>query len=146
MFRSHGISPTKIKFNIKIKDVFLDINRAIPCSLIINELVSNSLKHAFPASVKTAAGRPASVKTTAGRPNGRKGKIDIVFNLDKDNKLLLKIKDNGIGLPDKIDIKNTKTLGLQLVTTLVEQLGGTIEVDTKRGTTFKIKFDKSEDM
>lgn len=135
LIRLHGINPTKIKFNIKIKDVFLDINRAIPCSLIINELVSNSLKHGFPASVKTAA----------GRPNGRKGKIDIDFYLGKDNKLLLKIRDNGIGLPDKIDFKNTKTLGLQLVTTLVEQLGGTIEVDTKRGTTFKIKFDKSED-
>ncbi len=134
LFRSHGISPAKIKFNIKIKDVFLDINTAIPCSLIINELVSNSLKHAFPASAKAAA----------GKPNGRKGKIDIVFNLGEDNKLLLMVKDNGIGLPDKIDIKNTTTLGLQLVTTLVEQLGGTIEVDMKRGTTFKIKFDKSE--
>lgn len=144
LFRSHGISPTKIKFNVRIKDVFLDINRAIPCGLIINELVSNSLKHAFPASAKAAAGKPASVKTMAGKPNGRKGKIDIDFYLDKDNKLLLKIKDNGIGLPDNIDIKNTKTLGLQLVVTLVEQLNGTIEVDIKRGTTFKIKFDKSE--
>ncbi|MBA7520182.1 putative sensor histidine kinase pdtaS [subsurface metagenome] len=134
LFRSHGISPTKIKFNVRIKDVFLDINRAIPCGLIINELVSNSLKHAFPASAKAAA----------GKPNGRKGKIDIDFYLDKDNKLLLKIKDNGVGLPDNIDIKNTKTLGLQLVVTLVEQLNGTIEVDIKRGTTFKIKFDKSE--
>gem|GEM_PF-986179 len=144
LFRSHGISPTKIKFNIRIKDVFLDINRAIPCSLIINELVSNSLKHAFPASAKATAGKPASVKTMAGKPHGRKGKIDIDFYLGKDNKLLLKIKDNGVGLPDKIDFKNTKTLGLQLVTTLVEQLNGTIEVDTKGGTMFKIKFDKPE--
>jgi PAS domain S-box-containing protein len=124
LFMSYGISTTKIKFNIRIKDVFLNINKAIPCSLIINELVSNSLKHAF--------------------PEGKKGKIDIDFYLGKDNKLLLKIRDNGIGLSDKIDFKNTKTLGLQLVTTLVEQLNGTIEVDIKRGTTFKIKFDKSE--
>jgi PAS domain S-box-containing protein len=134
LFRSHGISPATISYNIRVKDVFLAINRAIPCSLIINELVSNSLKHAF----------PASVKTTADRPDGKKGKIDIDFYLGKDNKLLLKIRDNGIGLPDNIDFKNTKTLGLQLVTTLVEQLNGTIEVDIKRGTTFKIKFDKSE--
>ncbi|MCK4830395.1 PAS domain S-box protein, partial [bacterium] len=124
LFMSYGISTTKIKFNIRIKDVFLNINKAIPCSLIINELVSNSLKHAF--------------------PEGEKGKIDIDFCLGKDNKLLLKIRDNGIGLLDKIDFKNTKTLGLQLVTTLVEQLNGTIEVDIKRGTTFKIRFDKSE--
>jgi len=124
LFRSHGISPATISYNIRVKDVFLAINRAIPCSLIINELVSNSLKHAF--------------------PDGKKGKIAIDFYFGKDNKFLLKIRDNGIGLPDNIDFKNTKTLGLQLVTTLVEQLNGTIEVDIKRGTTFKIRFDKSE--
>lgn len=109
-----------VRFSIDIKDVLLDVNAAIPCGLIINELVSNSLKYAF--------------------PKGRKGEIHIGLRLAKDNKFTLTVKDNGVGLPKGLDFRKTESLGLQLVIMLTEQLDGSIEVDTRKGTTFKITF------
>jgi len=101
-----------------VRDVHLDINRAIPCGLIVNELVSNSLKHAF--------------------PGGREGEIFIKFYLNKQGKIILVVRDNGVGFPEDIDFRRTKSFGMQVVNDLVEQLGATIELDRKYGTTFKI--------
>jgi len=109
-----------VRFTIDIKDILLDVNTAIPCGLIINELVSNALKYAF--------------------PKGRKGEIYIGLRLAKDNKFTLTVKDNGVGLPKGLDFRKTESLGMQLVIMLTEQLDGSIEVDTKKGTTFKITF------
>ena len=97
----------------------LDINTSIPLGLIVNELVTNSLKHAF--------------------PEGRNGKIDINFHL-QDDKYLLEVKDNGIGFPKDIDYKNSDSLGLRLVTSLTEQIDGVIEFNNTSGTSFKIIF------
>jgi two-component sensor histidine kinase len=88
--------------------------------LIINELISNSLKHAFPA--------------------GKEGEIRINLRSDNDNKFTLIISDNGVGFPKDLDFRNTETLGLQLVMTLVKQLRGTIELDRSSETEFKITF------
>ncbi len=115
----HGIG-NGIRFRIDIKDILLDVNAAIPCGLIINELVSNSLKHAF--------------------PKGRKGQIYIGLRSAEAGKLTLTVKDDGVGLPKGLDFKKTKSLGMQLIIMLTEQLGGSIEVDTKKGATFKITF------
>jgi two-component sensor histidine kinase len=110
-----------IKLNINFKDIFLDINTAIPCSLIVNELVSNSLKHGF--------------------PNGKKGEIKIIMHLINKNEVELVVSDNGVGLPEKVDFRNTKSLGLHLVTILAEdQLRGDIKLDRTKGTSFHIRF------
>jgi len=109
-----------IDFKIEVKDVYLDINRAIPCGLIIGEIVSNSLKHAF--------------------PDGKGGEIFVKMHADKKDKYALMIKDTGIGIPEGLDFHKTETLGMQLVTDLVQQLGGNIELRRNRGTEFKITF------
>jgi PAS domain S-box-containing protein len=100
--------------------VFLDINRAIPCGLIISELVSNCLKHAF--------------------PKYRRGRISIRMTVDKKGKNTLSIKDNGVGFPEDLNFRETETLGMQLVTDLVKQIHGTISLKKAEGTDFVIRF------
>ena len=112
-------------FHITLKtthaNIQLNLDRAIPCGLIINELISNSFKHAF--------------------PENREGEIKISLRKKGNNKIKLTIADTGIGIPECIDWKNTDTLGLKLVTGLVEQqLSGTIELLRTRGTEFIITF------
>ena len=124
MFRSHGVDPDAITLKIDAGDVSLGIDAAIPCGLIINELVSNSLEHAFPA----------------GKARGdRESEIRINLHAD-DNKLTLTVSDNGVGLPGDLDFRNTESLGLHLVNTLTRQLEGTIELDRSGGTAFEITF------
>ena len=96
-----------------------NIDTAIPCGLIINELVSNALKHAF--------------------PNDRPGEINISFTHDQDV-LILVISDNGLGFPEDVDFKKSKSLGLQLVNTLTHQLMGQITLDKTTGSTFTLQF------
>jgi PAS domain S-box-containing protein len=123
LFHSYGVNQDDIKLKIPIHEILLNINTAIPCGLIINELVSNSLKHAF--------------------PDGREGKICIDLHyLVTDNIFTLTVSDNGIGFLKDLDFRKTETLGLQLVITLVEQLKGTIELDRNAGTEFKVTFVK----
>ena len=125
LLSSYGIDPQVIKLNLDIKDVFLDINTAIPCSLIINELVSNSLKHAF--------------------PEGKKGEIEIVAHLLNENETEFVVSDNGVGIPKEVDFRETESLGLHLVTILVEdQLHGDIKLDRAKGTSFCIRFKKKK--
>lgn len=119
LFQSYSIDSKVIGLNIKAENILLGIDVAIPCGFIINELITNSLKHAF--------------------PDGRKGELCIDFH-SENNKFILAIGDNGIGLPEDLDIRNTETLGLKLVTTLVEQIRGNIELDRSNGTKFKITF------
>jgi len=107
-----------IALNIDIHDVFLNINTAVPCGLIINELVSNSFKHGF--------------------PKGKKGKINIKFHPENDN-LLLIIKDNGIGIPEK-SLKDKSSFGLNLIEMLTEQINGTLEIKSKKGTEVIVRF------
>jgi two-component sensor histidine kinase len=119
LFRSYGVNGNVIKLKINIDDVVLGIDTAVPCGLMLNELVSNSLKHAF--------------------PGGRAGEICIGLSLDND-KFTLMVGDNGVGFPKDLDFRNTQSLGLQLVTTLVDQLEGAIELDGSGGTAVKIMF------
>ncbi len=120
LFRSYELDPTAIKSTLNIENIFLEIDVAVPCGLIINELVSNSLKYAF--------------------PDRRKGEIQIQLYSDNGHEIKLIVSDNGIGLPKDFDFQNTGTLGLQLVNNLVEQLEGTTEVNGNSGTEFRIKF------
>lgn len=121
LFSSYGIDPGNVKLNINIKDVLLDINTAIPCSLIINEIVSNSLKHAF--------------------PDGRKGEIKVAMHPLNKKEIGLVVNDNGVGLPKGMDFRKTESLGLHLVRLLAEdQLHGDIKLDRTKGTNFNIRL------
>jgi PAS domain S-box-containing protein len=131
LFQSYRIDPEAVALKTNVRDVSLDINKAIPCGLIINELVSNSLKYAFP-QVKDA-----------DKKKLKKGEISIQLTAD-DGKVILLVKDNGVGLPSDLEIETADSFGLQLVTTLVAQLNGKINIKRKPGTTFKIIFDKMD--
>jgi two-component sensor histidine kinase len=101
--------------------LFLNLDASIPCGLIINEIISNSLKYAF--------------------PDNRDGIIFVNLTV---NKRIVKIEvgDNGVGISEKVDIKNTQTLGLQLVDTLIQQINGSLKLNRKKGTAFYIEFKK----
>jgi PAS domain S-box-containing protein len=120
VFRSYGAYYKKIKLNVQVKDIMLDVDTAIPCGLIVTELVSNSLKYAF--------------------SDGREGVINIELFTNDFESLTLIVQDNGIGLPNYIDLQNVDSLGLKLVGALVNQLAGEVRVDSTRGTTFMITF------
>jgi PAS domain S-box-containing protein len=109
---------TSIK--VEAEKIFLEIDTAIPCGLIINELVSNSFKHAF--------------------HNRESARIKIRLVNAGDKKYLLEVSDNGSGLPEGFDIRKTASLGMQLVVTLTEQLDGTIESFNDNGAFFRINF------
>ena len=123
LFYSHKIKEGQINPIIKIENIMLNIETAIPCGLIISELVSNSLKHAF--------------------PEGKEGKLCVSIK-SHDNKYEMKISDDGIGFPEDIDFKNTDTLGLKLVNTLVKQIDGKITLDRSYGTEYNIIFRELE--
>jgi len=120
LFDSYAASPDTIAVRIDVDDIFLEIDTAIPCALIINELVSNCLKYAFPQS--------------------KKGEVRIGLHPENDGKSILMVSDDGIGFPENVDFQNTRSLGLRLVNTLVNQLGGMMEVRSEGGTEFKIVF------
>lgn len=120
LFHSFGINANAIELKIEAEDIFMDINKAIPLGLIINEIVSNSLKHGFPGN--------------------RKGEVFISIQSAAKGKRMLTIKDTGIGIPKNVDLKNLKSLGLQLVNDLINQIDGTLEVIREKGTIFKIRF------
>jgi len=120
IMQSFGTSKPAVEVNLEAKDIFMSIDNAIPCGLIINELVTNSYKHAF-----------------KGR---KKGMILIRLTL-KQNKYTLEVKDDGIGIPDKINITESRTFGLKLISTLVEQIRGSIQITRPKGTLFTIIFE-----
>jgi PAS domain S-box-containing protein len=108
-----------ITVSIDAEDTFLDIDGAVPCGLLINELVSNALKHAFPSE--------------------RTGEIRIDLQTE-DGQAALTVSDDGVGFPVDVDFRLAKSLGLQLVNTLVRQLNGTINLDRSQGTVFEVTF------
>ena len=120
LFNSYNIDKDRIKLKSDFEGIYFEIDTAILCGLIINELVSNSLKHAF--------------------PEGKKGEVFIGIRKIEERKYRLTLKDNGIGFPQNLDFRKTEFLGLQLVTTLTAQLGGEIELNRNGYTEFKIIF------
>lgn len=118
LLRSYSNINSNIKLKTEIENPKLNIDTTIPCGLIINELVSNSLKHAF--------------------HNRENGEIEIKLKITDKNMIKLTISDNGVGLPLELDFENIETIGLQLVDSLVKQLDGKMEIDTTEGTRFDI--------
>jgi PAS domain S-box-containing protein len=122
----HGKEDHKILLTRKIENVSIEIDKAIPCGMIINELFTNSLKYAFP---------PARVE-----PDSRKNEIVIEFYpLDKST-MVLTVKDNGVGLPGHLDFFETPSMGIRLVRLLSKQMNGTIKLDQTNGTAVEVTF------
>ena len=120
LVRSYRAYSGPVSLKIDADGVSLGIDAAIPCGLIVNELVSNALKHAF--------------------PDGRAGEIRIGLYPDGGRQLTLVVADDGVGFPEGLDFQNTESLGMQLVNTLANQLDGTVELHDNGGTEFKITF------
>lgn len=120
-------SQATVQVRTNINQSSIDINRALPCGLIINEVVSNSFKHAFPA--------------------GRTGTIEIGFGISSTNTYRLVVRDDGIGLPENLDLNELSSLGLTLVTNLTRQLRGNLQIQSDRdqGTEISVEFPKEHD-
>ncbi len=122
-YRTVGLG--KVELRVDVKDVCLGIDMAVPCGLLINELITNALKYAFPQK--------------------RAGELYIGMHKEKDENIELIVQDNGIGIPGELDIKQTKTLGYQLITGVSEsQLGGEIKVNREGGTKVTVTFRETE--
>ena len=120
IFQTYSTNHQKVKLNNNVEEIPIDLNQAYPLGLTINELISNSLKYAF--------------------PDEREGEICVSIK-KLDTELELTVMDNGVGIPKDLDWKNSKSLGLKLVRILVEnQLDGSVEMENTNGTKFTIKF------
>jgi two-component sensor histidine kinase len=120
LFNMYQVEPERVRIEIDADDVYLNLENAIPCGLLLNELITNSLKYAF--------------------PNGRTGKIWITLVPEESN-IVLTVGDDGIGIPAKFDFGASQSLGLQLVHLLtVHDLQGKITLERKNGTQFCIEF------
>ncbi len=132
LWYSYEVYLDAVELKTDIEPVVLDIDTAIPCGLIVNELVSNSLKYAFPF--------------------GHRGELSIELHSVSENEFILIVSDTGIGLPKDLDFQNTKSLGLQLVNSLTQQLNGTISLKRDcppgsgkaRGTKFEVTLFKQK--
>jgi PAS domain S-box-containing protein len=120
LFRMFDVKSDRISLKLNTENVYLPMNIAIPCGLIINELVTNSLKHAFEETGN--------------------GKLTIEVKYISGNRFTLIVKDNGKGLPAHINFRKTDTLGFSLINNLTQQLGGNLEIKQNNGTEFKITF------
>ena len=109
-----------VELTIEAQGVQLGVDTAIPCGLIVTELVTNALKHAFLSAVS--------------------GSISVGAVIEPENRLTLTVRDDGIGLPQNVDFHHSGSLGLELVNSLVRQLNAAIEIGRERGTTFRIRF------
>ena len=122
-YTTYGMRLNRISLDIDIRNIILNIDTAIPCGLIINELVSNSIKYAFSENTE--------------------GHINISMISNNDGSYTLIVKDNGRGLPTGFDVNTSKTLGIELVTLLTNQLNGKLEIHSNGGAEFKIVFEES---
>ena len=120
IFQTYPETAGKITLDVESDNITFDIDTAMPCGLLINEIVSNSLKYAF--------------------PNGQEGKITIKLKAMPENKIQISVMDNGIGISEEYKLQNPSTLGLQLIGALTSQLNGEVEMFRNNGTTFNITF------
>ncbi|HVK55153.1 MAG TPA: PAS domain S-box protein [Burkholderiales bacterium] len=120
VFNAAGVGQNAISLELELENIALHVDKAIPCGLILNELISNSLKHAF--------------------PNNRQGVIRVALRTLSDGRLCLEVKDNGIGIPANLDVLKSKSLGMQLVCDLAAQFKAALEVIGQDGALFRLTF------
>ena len=118
---SYELEPDQVALDITVDDIAIDIDTAIPCGLIVNELVSNAYKHAF--------------------PDGRKGRIEVTLHGSENRLSSIAVRDDGVGFQTPIEVAKARSLGLQLVTSLSKQLGGTVEFHNDQGTVVVLELD-----
>jgi PAS domain S-box-containing protein len=123
LFAAYGVNPDVVVLSIDVEEVPLGVDAAISCGLIVNELVSNALKHAF--------------------PGGRSGAVTVMLRGEADI-AVLEVQDDGVGFPAGLDFRKPSTLGLKLVCILADQIGGNIELDRRAGARFTIRFERGE--
>jgi PAS domain S-box-containing protein len=158
LFQSYSLDSGKVSLKLDIDKVFLGMDTAVPLGIIVNELVSNSLKHAFAgkkegeiyielrkSKEECLSWQEEDPGNSGDRESSRliNGINDLKGAKDsKEDRLTLIVRDNGRGFPEELDFRDTTSLGLQLVTTLVDQIDGEIELDRSMGTEFKISFSR----
>jgi len=120
LVRAYRLQGQRVELTTAVDEVEFDLDRAVAVGLIINELVSNALKHAF--------------------PNGRGGQVEVRLELREEGRCCLSVCDDGVGLPAGLTVEQADTMGLQLMRMLTEQLHGTLEITREGGTTFSICF------
>ena len=123
LLSAYAVRPEAVRFRFNSEGISLGIDAAIPCGLIINELVSNALKY--------------------GLPRGKTAEICIDLHRSADGWFTLSVRDNGRGIPEHFDVQTAGTLGLKLVSDLARQLGGTVQLENDNGTTAKVAFMES---
>jgi two-component sensor histidine kinase len=119
LFGAYGVNPDDIALAVHAEDIPLDVDAAISCGLIVNELVSNSIKHAFPTQ--------------------RKGQVEVALR-SAGTDVVLEVADNGVGFPAELDFRSPSTLGLKLVAIFTEQVDGTMDLTREGGTKFSLRF------
>ena len=120
LFSAYSIHVSTIRLRLELHPVLLGADQAIPCGLILNELVTNSLKYAF--------------------PTGRSGEVVVALHCEDDRRVTLRVADNGIGLPPGFDWKQSQSLGLRIVEILRIQLKGTLDCASGIGADFTLRF------
>jgi two-component sensor histidine kinase len=123
LFQSYGVDSERIRLRFELEPVSLGLNQAIPCGLILNELLTNSLKHAF--------------------PNERAGEILVKLHWREDEPVKLVVADDGVGLPEDFDWKESQSLGLRIMNILGRQLDGTVQRESGPGTLFSLVFPRT---
>ncbi len=123
----------RIKLEFNLEPVFLNLETAIPCGLLLNELITNSIKHAFPDPLQGKIYIELHYQSAETAPNQNQTSC-------QEPKIMLKVSDNGIGLPANMDFKETKSLGLTLIHDLTQQLGGNLAINLSNGTQFTLIF------
>ena len=121
---SYALPARSVRVRLDIDDLSLSLDYAVPCGLILNELMSNCLKHAFPV--------------------GHSGTVSVGFHAEGEEELCLVVRDDGVGVPVDVDLGRTSSLGWRLVRALVEQLGGVVQCQTAGGTSVEIRFARQD--
>jgi len=124
VFNMMGATADRISLKLFLEDVRLNVDMAVPFGLILNELISNALKHAF--------------------PQGRRGIIEVWLKASDCDHLYLAVKDDGVGISPEVDIWNSQSLGMKLVRSLAQQIGAEIEIGQQGGTCFKLTVSTKE--
>jgi len=123
LFRSYGVDNRQIRLHASLDAVGLELDDALPCGLLISEVISNSLKHGF--------------------PEGREGEVRILLRRQSATLVLLMLSDNGVGLPGQLDWTKSRSLGLRLVRVLAQQLRADLDIRSEGGTEVKLIFTPS---
>ena len=135
LFQTYRLKSKNIHLNMDLEEnAFFDMDTAVPLGIIVNELVSNSLKHAFQGRDK------GEIRIKLRREEGEYKRKAI-----RSASFILTVSDNGVGIPENLDIEDLDSLGIQLITTLVDQLDGELELKRNNGTEFTIRFTVTEE-